>query len=238
MRYEAKSGTQGDVSVRDAARARAYRSARSHSGRVRAAKLALPALGVLSLLVMGGWMWLSRVVPDIGVDFSGSSIRDGKLIMANPKLDGYTTGDQSYTVKAARAIQELTGGGGVTFEEIEATVQLDAEQKADVLAGSGRYEPEANTLVLSQSIEIESTNGIRASLQSAKIDLEGGRLTTRDPVRISMPGGSIEAGELKVRDSGRHLLFESGVKLVVEPALFQPDTLPEIPDDVRFKTGD
>ncbi|MCI5077904.1 LPS export ABC transporter periplasmic protein LptC [Oricola sp.] len=237
MQYHAKTGVPDGQTPREAARQRAYRSARSHSGRVRFAKFALPVIGVLALLFMVGWMWLSRIVPDINVDVSASSIRDGKLVMANPKLDGYTSGDLPYSLQAARAIQELTGEGAVDLEEILAAVPFGEGDRATVTALAGRYNSEANTLTLRESIEVESTNGMSASFKSADLDLAAGSLTTEDPVRISMPGATIEADRLEVSNNGRRLLFESRVKLVVEPALFKPDALPELPDDVRLKTG-
>lgn len=213
---------QETVRVPDASRQRAYRSARSHSGRVRAAKAILPVLAIAGILLTVGWMWLSRITPDIGMDLSGTAIRDGKLVMANPKLDGMTSGDRPYSVRAARAIQDLSGTKTVDLERLQADVPLTADVMARITANAGTYDSEANTLDLMNRIRVETTDGMSAELETAAIDLARGGMSTPDPVRISMPGAVIEADRLTVEDNGRRLLFENQVKLVVQPGQFKP----------------
>jgi lipopolysaccharide export system protein LptC len=213
---------QETVRVPDASRQRAYRSARSHSGRVRAAKAILPVLAIAGILLTVGWMWLSRITPDIGMDLSATAIRDGKLVMANPKLDGMTSGDRPYSVRAARAIQDLSGTKTVDLERLQADVPLTADVMARITANAGTYNSEANTLDLMNKIRVETTDGMSAELETAAIDLARGGMSTPDPVRISMPGAVIEADRLTVEDNGRRLLFENRVKLVVQPGQFKP----------------
>lgn len=214
--------TQETTRLPGASRQRAYRSARSHSGRVRAAKVILPSLAVVGILVTIGWMWLSRVTGDIGMDLSATAIRDGKLIMANPKLDGLTSADQPYSVRAARAIQNLGGTKTIDLERLQADVPLSADVTARITSNAGIYNSEANTLDLMDTIRVETTDGMRAELETAAIDLQRGSMSTPDPVRISMPGAVIEADRLTVEDNGHRLLFESRVKLVVQPGQFKP----------------
>lgn len=218
------------VRLPDSTRERAYRSARSHSGRVRAAKVALPIIAVVAVLIAGGWMWLSRAVPNIGIDISSTAIRGGKLVMANPKLDGLTSGDQPYSVRAARAVQDLAGSGAVDLERLQASVPLNPDVNARILADAGLYDSEKNTLDLRDSISIETSDGMRAELESATIDMGRGNLSTVDPVRIAFPGATIEADRMTVEDRGRRLLFESRVRLVVEPGAFRPENSTGQPD--------
>ena len=227
--YQGADSRTQETAMRDTAgrlpggaRQRAYRSARSHSGRVRAAKVILPILAVAGILLTVGWMWLSRVTPDIGMDLSSTAIRDGKLIMANPKLDGLTSGDQPYSVRAARAIQDLGGTNTVELERLQADVPLNADVMARVTSNAGIYDSEANTLDLLNSIRVETSDGMSAELETAAINLQKGSMSTPDPVRISMPGAVIEADRLTIEDKGRRLLFESRVKLVVQPGQFKP----------------
>jgi len=210
-----------EAQMRGEDRQRAYRRAVTHSGRVRFAKIALPAIAVVAMSVMALVMWLSRVVPDVAIDLSGSAIRDGKLVMANPKLDGFTAEELPYSVRAARAVQDLAGSGVIDLERIQATVPLNADVEARVLAAAGIYDSEANTLDVTQSLSVETSDGKRADLGSAAIDLAAGSLTTGDPVRISMPGAQLQADRLRVEDNGRRMLFESRVILVVQPGAFE-----------------
>lgn len=224
--------------MESSSRQRAYRSARSHSGRVRFAKIAMPTVAAIAILAAAGWMWISRVAPDIGLDLASTSISGGKLVVANPRLDGLTSGDLPYSVRAERAIQDLSGGGGIDLERLEADVPMTATVTARILADSGRYDSDAGRLDLFESITVETTDGMNARLQSASIDLEKGSMTTSDPVSIDMRGGSIRADSLTIENSGRRLLFENSVKLVVEPDKFRPADLPGRPgEDAGAQTG-
>lgn len=225
-----KIGDSGVAQMRGGDRQRAYRNARSHSGRVRFAKLALPVIAVVVVLVAGGYMWLQRVAPGVALDLSGGTVRDGKLVMANPKVDGFTADDKPYSVRAARAIQDLTGTGIINLEHIQATLPMENGVSAQVTAPGGVFNSEANTLDFKESLAVKTTDGMRADFRSAAIDLATGSLKTSDPVRISMPGVVIEADRLQIDDNGARLLFESRVRLVVQPAIFKPTVSDVEPD--------
>lgn len=199
----------------------AFHSARSHSSRVRFAKFALPLVAALALVGLGGYMWMSRVAPDASVDLSGSAIKDGKLIMANPKLDGFTSGDRPYSVRAARAIQDLTGSGAIDLERIQANVPMDEVNFARILAPEGTYDSDNNTLIVRGEFTVETTGGMRAELDSAAIDLKAGTLKTDKPVQITLPGARIEAERMEIEDNGKRLVFENRVRLVVQPRSIQ-----------------
>lgn len=215
-----ESVAAGPAGGRD--RNRAYRAARTHSGLVRAAKLALPTIAVLVAIVSVGYVWLSNVAPDVNVDLSGASIRDGKLVMANPKLDGFTAEGKPYSVRAARAIQDLTGGKAIDLERIQAVMPMGKDMTATIEAPTGAYDSEANTLDVTKTLSIATTDGKRADFGTAAIDLAGGNLSTDDPVRISMPGAELTADSMQVEDRGKRMLFEKSVKLVVQPSLLKP----------------
>mgnify|MGYP000695882748 CR=1 FL=1 len=226
------SGGARAAQIGGEARQQAYGRAVAHSGRVRFARIALPALAVVVLAGMGLFMWLSRVAPGVDIDLSGSAIRDGKLVMANPKLDGFTADELPYSVRAARAVQDLTGTGVIDLERIQATVPLSPEVEARVLAASGLYDSDANTLDITDSLSLETSDGKRAELDSAAIDLEAGSLTTDRPVNVSMPGVELRADRLRVEDNGKRMLFESGVRLVVQPGAFESVASGEEADSV------
>ncbi|QKV19554.1 LPS export ABC transporter periplasmic protein LptC [Oricola thermophila] len=217
MQADTSTGAADPAQMHGGRRQGAYRSALAHSGRVRLARLALPALAVAVLLVMVLVMVVSRATPTTTLDLSGSAIRDGKLVMASPKLDGFTADGRPYSMRAARAIQDLAGSGAIDLERIQAKVEMTAGVEANVLADSGIFDSEANTLDIMQSLSVETSDGKRADLGSAAIDLADGVLTTDDPVRISLPGAVLEADRLRVEDNGRRMVFESRVRLVVQP---------------------
>jgi lipopolysaccharide export system protein LptC len=187
---------------------------------VRVAKYLLPTVAGIALLAALGFMWLLRVMPTASVDIAGSGISDGKLVMANPKLDGFTADDRPYSVRAARAIQDLAGGA-IDLENVIATVPIEDGVTARITAPSGTYDSEENILQVDSSLSVETTDGMRAELKTATIDMEGGNLVTPDPVRISITGATIDADRLTIEDNGKRMIFESRVKLVVQPEVFR-----------------
>lgn len=198
-------------------RQREFARASSHSSRVRLAKVALPVIAVVALVVTGIYMWASRVAPAVDVDISGSSIRDGKLVMANPKLDGFASGDRPYSVRAERAVQDLTGTGVVDLDKLEATVPMGADDSARIIAPSGVYDSDANKLDLTAPFSVETKSGMRAELSSAAIDLGNGSMKTGDPVNVTMSGTTLRADAMEIEDGGKRMLFKNSVKLVIQP---------------------
>ena len=209
------SGRERDVGLTvesDRTRQNVFDTARSHSTRVRVAKIVLPVIAAAAT----GYVWISRAAPGIAVDLAQSAVKDGKLIMANPKLDGYTADERPYSVRAARAIQDLEGGA-IDLEGIQATVPMDGGVDARIIAPEGTYDSDKNTLDIGTAFSIETSDGMRAELNSAAVDLKAGSMSTPDPVRISMPSAVIEADSMRITENGKRLIFESRVKLVVEP---------------------
>ena len=65
----------------------AFARAERHSRRVRRLKLWLPGLAIAGIGGFVAWSYLSVPFVD-GVEIQGAAVTDGKLVMANPKLDG------------------------------------------------------------------------------------------------------------------------------------------------------
>jgi lipopolysaccharide export system protein LptC len=194
----------------------AYENARRHSRRVRWLKALLPAAAILGLLGFVGWSYLS--VPSIeGVSVGGAAFTDGKLVMANPKLDGHTKDNLPYTMTAARAIQDASQTGKIMLEEIDAKLPIDAKNTANVIAASGIYDNENNTLKIDSAIKLTTTDGMVANLRSADVNMATGTMTTQDPVKISMNRTLIEADTMNVTDNGKVMVFERRVRVNIAP---------------------
>lgn len=192
----------------------AYRSAQRHSSRVRVLKIMLPALATVMLAAFFGYTWL--VTPTgLSVDVGGSGFADGKLVMANPKLDGFTRDNLAYSMTAARAIQDLTGSSAIALEDIAARMPLSADNWATIAAASGLYDRAANTLDITSEMTVTTTEGMVAKLRSARIDIASGNLDTHDPVAISMKGTRIAADSMNVSENGKVLVFDRRVRVTM-----------------------
>jgi len=194
----------------------AFRSAARHSRAVAVLKWLMPGLGVvLSAVFLVQSYVLTPHVSDVKAE--GIAISDGNLVMANPKLEGFTKENRRYSMSAERAIQDIGNEGLVKLEGIGARLPLTADTFAEVVAASGLLDRNANTLNLDSEVVIRTDDGMEARLKSADIDIGSGALRTGDPVDIKLNGAHIAADSLSVEQRGKVLVFDKRVKVTIDP---------------------
>lgn len=194
----------------------AFARAERHSRRVRWLKYWLPGLAVAGVAGFVAWSYLA--IPSLeGVDVQGAAISDGKLVMANPKLDGFTRDNLPYTMTALRAIQDLKQTNVIQLEDIDAKLPVGPTNSATIVAKSGIYDNGKNTLVIDSAMTVTTTDGMTANLMSASMDINSGTMTTTDPVEIVMNGSKITAELLNISENGKVLVFENRVRVDIQP---------------------
>jgi lipopolysaccharide export system protein LptC len=161
--------------------------------------------------------------PTMVVQADGSAFSDGKLVMANPKLDGLTKENLPYSLNALRAIQTVDKEGIVELEGIDAKLPISADNVATVGASHGIYDRDKNTLDLDKEITVSTTDGMVAKLKSAFLDMGKGTMTTSQPVDITRQGSRITADSMTVEQNGKVLIFENRVRLNIDPAAMKAD---------------
>lgn len=209
---------EGDVFRRNERGAEAFANAARHSRKVRALKVLLPVAAISLSLLFIGYTYLPQLgTSDVAV--IDTKIDSGELVMANPTLDGFTGSNQPYSVTAKRARQPVGEPlGSFSLEEISATVPFGDTDSAAITAGGGSLNRQSNRLILDQLINIETTSGMRAELQSAEIDLATKTVQTNEPVKIELNGVQIQADRFETADGGKKLIFNGGVQIQVQPA--------------------
>lgn len=194
---------------------REFHSARRHSGRVRLLKRVLPA-AVLVMLAALAIRSFNPLPDGVSVDITGTAIENGRLVMASPKLDGFTSDNRAYTMTAARAIQDIGDGGRIDLEEIDARLPFETANWMSVAARTGAYDREANTLDLGEDITVTTDTGIHARLKSAKVDMGAGHIDSADPVDITLDGARIKAESMSIRDNGAVMIFDRRVRMQID----------------------
>lgn len=192
-----------------------FLSAERHSRRVRALKFALPILGVAIAAGFVIFFYLAAP-PNVSVEVAGTTVRDGKLVMANPRLDGFTEENLPYSMTAARAIQDLQQTGVITLEQIDAKLPVDDKNFAVITAPEGTYDRDKNTLDITSEMTVTTTDGTVIRLQSAFIDMATGMLTTDAPVDIQLDGSRIGADKMTVSEGGKVIVFENRVRVTID----------------------
>lgn len=198
-------------------RAAAFGRAQRHSRRVRALKFVLPLTAGVIALAFPLYSYLVTP-PAVAVKADDTAFSDGKLVMANPKLSGFTSENLPYAMQAARAVQDVANDSVIGLEGIDAKLPVDAATTATVEAARGSYDRNANTLELSQDIVVTTSDGMVMKLQSVFLDMGKGTMKSADPVDITREGSRIRSETMSARDNGKTLVFEKRVRVEIDPA--------------------
>lgn len=199
------------------ARAAAFGHAQRHSRRVRALKFVLPLTAGVAALAFPVYSYLVTP-PSVAVQADETAFSDGKLVMSNPKLAGYTKENMPYSMNAARAVQDAANENVIGLEGINAKLPIDAATSATVKAANGTYDRTANTLELSKDIVVTTSDGMTMKLQSVFLDMGKGTMKTGDPVDIMRQGSHIRSDTMLASDGGKTLVFEKRVRVDIDPA--------------------
>lgn len=194
----------------------AFLGALRHSRRVRVIKIALPLAAAVMAAGFAAYSWVFSP-SGLALEVDGSAIVDGRLVMANPKLTGYTRENLPYSMSAERAIQDMARAGIVELEKIDARLPVDAARLAMIVADRGVYDQEANRLEITSPVSFRTSDGVRARLGSASIDIGTSELRTDQPVEIEQDGSRITADGLQVLERGKVFVFEKRVRMTIDP---------------------
>ena len=197
--------------------AEAYRLATRHSRRVRLLKIALPAAALLIGAVFAAVSIVRTYLP-ANLQVESATIEDGKLVMRYPAIAGRNKDGISYSMKAERALQDMKQPDVITLENITAKMPVNEKTTAEVLAQTGVYDRGKNLLDMTAPFTINLNNGLTAAFRSANLDVNGGTMSTTEPVSIRSPSASIVAQSLRMTDKGRIITFEGKIVVDVDPA--------------------
>lgn len=200
-----------------------YDHAARHSRRVRMLRVALPTIAVLSIL--GFFAVMSFDSDDDGLpalNLSGINFEQREITMDKPHISGFDGTKRAYEVHAAKATQELGNTKVVTLETITAKFALGDKGRANLAALSGVYDGNTQKLRLLGGIELTTSDGYKAELKEADIDVDAGTVASDTGVVITGKEGSISADSIEVLERGKHVFFRGNVKVSYQP--------PETPD--------
>lgn len=195
----------------------AFGLAQRHSRRVRVLKFVVPLAAALIAIAFPVYSYLAAPI-SVRVQADGTAYADGKLVMANPKLNGFTKQKLPYSLTALRAIQDVGKQDIIDLEGINAKVPLTADNVAMVNATRGIYDRAGNTMNLTSDVTVTTTDGVEAKFKSVFLDMGKGSMKTDDPVDVSRGGSRITADKMSVQDNGKVLVFENKVRVNIDPA--------------------
>lgn len=184
--------------------------------------LPLGALGLIAAIFLAG-----REAGDITQVFTPEEIArlGAGLRLDNPRLAGVTERDQPYELTASAAVPDGPMAEEVTLENPKGWIEAD-ERRIDALAESAHLDRETRLLTLYGGVEVQTSDGWQGETPRLTVELDERRAAGPEPVRLSGPRGTLEAGSFRVEypedeaeaeRAGPRIWFEKGVHLRFTP---------------------
>ncbi len=205
-------------SFRDAFERR-FAAAARHSRRVRALRIAVPALVAVFLLILLA-VWLNPfrpAAPPMTQSTHSSAISGSKIIMELPRLAGFTRDSRAYELNARSAAQDLTAPNLVELSEIRAKMEMQDRTSVELLAPSGVFDSKGERLTLGKNIMLKSSTGHEGRLHDAIVDVRSGQIVSDSAVELKMPNGTLNANRLEMERNGEVIRFGGGVTMTLVP---------------------
>jgi lipopolysaccharide export system protein LptC len=199
---------------------RVFRAAVRHSRRVRILRVAIPtgvAVAVLAALIATTWLKPLRMLAKVPIDISNLVVSGTKITMQQPRLAGYTNDNRHYDLTAQAAAQDLTKPDVIELHGIRANVEMKDKVSYEITAKSGVYNSRTEMLTLQNNIVVTSSEGDRARLSEAVIDIRGGKMMSEKPVEVSGAEWTLSGNRMEISEGGALIRFERGVTMTLMP---------------------
>jgi LPS export ABC transporter protein LptC len=209
--------TAGSSIVVSGDRSKNFRAARRHSIVVRTLRVLFP---LASLAVVGVYGWslmatsgLTSGLPEIPIP----KITAQDLTMHNPNYDGFTKDGGTYRVAAKTAQRELSQLSLVKLDSITGTLTDANKSETNLAAERGTFDHGKNILELFDKIDIAGDNGLKAALTQATVLTNEGLITSKQPVRVEFPAGTIQSKQMTLRQKVKEATFLRDVRARLKP---------------------
>jgi lipopolysaccharide export system protein LptC len=197
-------------------RAKAFRSAKRHSARVRALRLLLP-VGVVCISAL--YFLPSAITVSIEggeATVENIEISSGGLKMVNPRIKGVHDKHGVYDIQAEYATQQIQNTDLITLNTITGDIVSKAGEKTVLTAPSGIFHSKQEELTFDKGVDIDGQAGFRGKLKTATAFLQNNVLISKDPVDLAFNGSTIKADSMTLYSSESRAVFEGRVKVRLE----------------------
>ena len=199
-------------------RERAFVNARRRSARVRFLRKALLACALGAVAAMVLIAIYNPFSTRLGsLSFSNLAIDGTKITMARPKLAGFRSDGQAYTLTADKALQDIRRPTIVEMQKVTGEIGSTGGETTHLSADAGVYDTVADRMKLSSNVRIGSAK-FEVRLRSADIDFKTGVYQSDEPVEVQVGDGTTISGDrATARNNGQELIFEGRVRTTIIP---------------------
>jgi lipopolysaccharide transport protein LptA len=201
-----------------ARRARAFAQARRHSRVVRLLRATLPLAAAGVLLVYAIVLAVSWQINAGRLRVAGVEITADDLVMKEPSYFGVTSDGGHYQVRAKRAVVAFNQSAPVKLIDVGGDLVQTDKVTTKLKAKHGLLDNAKGELELFDGIEIDSTNGMVASLSRATIYSKESRVVSNHPVSANTPTGSVQAAAMTLLTKARLAQFRGTVSVRMLPS--------------------
>lgn len=205
-----------------------------YSRRVALLKRALPALGVLLLLLIAVWPRLAPIWERMRFAFPAIDLREAReLRMLNPRYAGTDRLGRPYVVTAAVGHQVPDRQDLMSLEGARAEMKSHSGAEVVVTGDTGIYQSQTQLLDLFGNVTLTHENGTRFVTQRARLDGAHNTAEGNDPVEGHGPSGDITAQGFRIYDKGDTVIFTGKSETLFRGAKMtaanprQPPTVPK-----------
>ncbi len=228
---------QGLVFISEEERNKAMRQARRHTFVVRSLRVILPVFVVCLVASYGLFMQRSISIStgDGELKFKTENVSLQSLsrpTMNDASYEGFNQKDgSSYIIKAKQAVTDLIGNKPIDLAGITGNLKQKDGVITALKAVKGNFDRKTGRLVLTDGIDVKSSNGMAAKLSDAEVLTKEGTIRSNNPVAVTFPAGTLNGNKMLVRQKQREVIFSSGVvaRLVPQKAksAAEPATKPK-----------
>lgn len=208
-------------------RTRAHASASRHSGRVRTLRRVIPLAAGGAVLLLLAYLFNPFAANIPGVSVGPVTLAGSKVRMESPRLSGFRKGTRGYEVTADAALQDVRKPSLIELERMHGHIATDDQGGiARLSAGSGLFDTSREALDLKTDIRIWTDKGEEARLRSAAVAFKTGSVTSKEPVSVTTPRGTVTADGLDVIENGKTISFIGNVHVVIASDETDKDKVP------------
>ena len=206
-------------------REQAFAKAKRRSGRVRLARLGILIGALGAVLAAFAITFFNPFASKLGsLSFATLSVEGTKIVMDRPKLAGFRSDGQPYSLTAERALQDVKQPTMVQLRKVDGDMGMAGAEATHLSADDGVYDSVAEHMELSGNVRIKNTR-FTVLLRSARFDFKSGVYGSDETVEVEAGDGTtIFSDRAAAVNHGQELTFEGHVRTRIVPQTNQQPT--------------
>ncbi len=207
-------------------RAKAFSAARRHTALVKSLRLLLPLSIAGIVAAYGAYIYAKTGISIAGgkATVEGFTVTADDLKMSGVKYTGQAKDGSRYDVRARDAAVDFAQTGPTKLNHIDGELVQPNGVVTKLKSRAGVVDNKKGELDLSDGVNIVSTNGLRATMKSAKVYTKESRILANEGVTADMPTGRITADKMDIETKAKKGTFHGNVavRLAQDQAAAKP----------------